>query len=447
MDILSTKYDIQKYVRSLDFIVPIDFLKKIFSEMSTNEKRLAYRGVNVIQIKQKLKIMMTKQLNWMMTLTLFVSLLIASCQKEDVFSDASTTENYSEIDLRDSEETNGSLCYEYTYPIVFEIEDGETVTINSREELQDFAEEWRTNNPGVRKPKVQLPVEVTLANGEVVQVETAGQLRRLRHACKRKRARGFVLNRCFDLIYPVTISFQDGGEVTYDNQEDLLEAMKIWRDENEEGTEIPTIVFPQDVELKDGTVITVESKEQFRSLAGQCIENRPHGPCYELIFPITLDLPDGISMDIADRESLREALQAWKEANPDAADRPEISFPHDVTLPNGEVVTLENAEDAHKLLAACHLKSHFPAIFNNECFTVNFPVSFQTMNGDTTEVNSIEDFEALIEEGNGRRKHHHRRNYPKLILPIEVTLLADESIVTIEDYEDLMAVLATCREE
>ena len=289
-------------------------------------------------------------------------------------------------------------------------------------------------------------MEVTLANGDVVSVETVDQLRDIRRTCRKRRVRGFVINHCVDLIYPVTISFPDGSEETFDNQDDHFEALKEWRDNNEGAGERPKLVFPQDVELPDETVVTVQNAEEFKALIMQCVEDRPLGPCYKIVFPVTIDFPDETSADVADPESLKEAVQAWKEANPDAADRPEISFPYDVELPNGSIVTLENGEDAKRLLATCKVRRDLPSLINNECFHINFPVAFKTSFNDTMMVASLEDLKELIESNKGRRKHHKLKNYPRIILPFDVTLKEDGTTVTIENFEDLKEIFEGCRD-
>ena len=87
----------------------------------------------------------------MLMLTVLV-LGFSACQKDNISSDI-ITENFTEIDLRDNEETNGSTCYEYNYPIVLELADGETVTIEGKEAMKEFAQEWRESNPGTKKTK------------------------------------------------------------------------------------------------------------------------------------------------------------------------------------------------------------------------------------------------------------------------------------------------------
>ena len=137
-------------------------------------------------------------------------------------------------------------------------------------------------------------------------------------------------DRCFDLNYPVTIAYPDGNTAEASDMAALRDLLMEWRENNPDATERPTLVFPVDVTLEDGTVVTVEDHEVLRALASDC--EGPERPllrnCFDLVFPVTVSYPDGTATEYEDAEALRTAIAEWIEANPDATDRPHFCIPN-----------------------------------------------------------------------------------------------------------------------
>ena len=388
--------------------------------------------------------MTTKQFNWITLTFVATILLFTSCQKDNLTDNSTDNYEFTEIDLRDSEETNGVRCYDWEYPITLQFGSGDTAVINSKDSLIEFAQNWRTTYPGARKPRVKLPANVVLADGSSVTIERPAQLFKITRDCRIKRRRGHIINYCIDLIYPVRVGFPDGDTVTYDDQESHMAAMKAWRDANPDATDRPRIALPQDVELTDGNIVTVETADQFKELIMQCIADSPFGPCIKLIAPFTVDFPDGTSMVFSDLASFKEAIEAWKESNPSSSDRPEISFPYDVELHDGRIITLENKEQAKMLVAACKIKRHGPNLIDNNCFSLDFPVKFKLADGVIIGVADLDALKSVLQNAPGR-KHHKFKNYPRIVVPFNVTLKDSGLSVTVDSFEDLKNLFQECR--
>ncbi|MFN7116483.1 MAG: hypothetical protein ACK4TA_06755 [Saprospiraceae bacterium] len=75
--------------------------------------------------------------------------------------------------------------------------------------------------------------------------------------------------------------------------------------------------------------------------------------CYELVFPVTLQLPDETTVEIDSFGELRTVLRDWKAANPDSDERPTLVFPIELINSDGEVITVENAAALKALREAC----------------------------------------------------------------------------------------------
>ena len=111
------------------------------------------------------------------------------------------------------------------------------------------------------------------------------------------------------------------------------------------------IVFPYDVELPDGTTVTVESLADVRELIHACKEKRTHfPPCFHIVYPVTVVFPGGSELEVADREAFLKAVREWRSNNPDVEDRPTIKFPYEVMLRDGSTATVNNEEELKALI-------------------------------------------------------------------------------------------------
>ena len=178
---------------------------------------------------------------------------------------------------------------------------------------------------------------------------------------------------CFDLVYPLSISFPDGTTAEIADKEAAKTAKKAWKEANPDATERPSIVFPYDVQLQDDSVVTIDSEEALATLRETCgsdrggdrgnrgdRENRGDrgNKCFMPVYPITIVLPDGTTANIADKAAKKAAIQAWKEANPDAerGTRATIGFPLTVELADETQTTLNSQEELDALKVTCSLE-------------------------------------------------------------------------------------------
>jgi len=171
--------------------------------------------------------------------------------------------------------------------------------------------------------------------------------------------------------------------------------------------------------------------------------------CYELVFPITLDFPDGTSVEVDSYEELRETLYTWKEANPEADDRPQLAFPIDLLTEDGEVVTAENREELGKLRRACrrdYWRNHGPRGHRNRpmfCFKPVFPFSLAFPDGTTAEAADRREMKELLRTWKAANPDSEDR--PALVFPIEVEY-EDGTTATADSPEDIRALKAECAE-
>jgi hypothetical protein len=166
-------------------------------------------------------------------------------------------------------------------------------------------------------------------------------------------------DRCFELVFPVTISFSDGTTAEVGDYKELKQAIRTWYYENgghPTKADHPTLVLPIQVINEAGEIITIETPEQLKELREEC-GPRPGGhhgePCFTLNFPVTISFADSSQVEVNSREEFKDAVLAWKEANPDQHARPHLVFPITVTMTDGTEVEVENPLALRQLKKDC----------------------------------------------------------------------------------------------
>ncbi len=155
---------------------------------------------------------------------------------------------------------------------------------------------------------------------------------------------------CFEVVFPVSVSFPDGTTVEVSSREELRKAIKEWKASGGEGR--PHLVFPIEV-VHYGETVVVENGMQFRHLLRKCRMDRMK-PCFKINFPIDIELPGGEVIEVGNRMKMRILIRRWKKNHPNADRHPEIVFPITVTMKDGSVQEVNSKEELQALKKACH---------------------------------------------------------------------------------------------
>lgn len=164
---------------------------------------------------------------------------------------------------------------------------------------------------------------------------------------------------CFELVFPITIEFPDATTAEVNDYDELKSEIEAWKIANPTATDRPTFVFPVEVISEDGELISVNDADELRALKRSCRKNgRGKGkcsdPCFDIVYPLTISFPDGTTADAADRSELKSLIRAWKEANPDATEKPEVVFPIEVVMEDdGSTVTVNDKDELKALKESC----------------------------------------------------------------------------------------------
>lgn len=172
---------------------------------------------------------------------------------------------------------------------------------------------------------------------------------------------------CYELVFPITLNFSDATTKEIASYEELRAAVKEWRKANPRVKTRPSIAFPYEVITAEGEVITVDDAIEQRELRQACGKdffgnNGPKGHnnrpklCFKINFPFSVTLPDNTVITLnsrEDRKVLRDAVRAYREANPGVRFRPLLVYPINVTMEDGTVVTVNSKEELKALKDSC----------------------------------------------------------------------------------------------
>ena len=222
--------------------------------------------------------------------TLFAFALVfvmTSCQKENL--DELTTENFTqqaESRKNGQKDSNGKRrkgnrggkCFTTVYPITINFPDGSAVEVADKAAAKEAKSAYQEANPDKEeRPTIAMPFDVQLQDSSVVTIASDEDLAALKETCGERNGkgdRGGRGSKCFTTVYPITINFPDGSAVEVADKAAAKAAKRAYKEANPDNEERPSLAFPYDVELADGTTITVESDEDVAALKESCEAKR-----------------------------------------------------------------------------------------------------------------------------------------------------------------------------
>ena len=250
--------------------------------------------------------------------------------------------------------------------------------------------------------------------------------------------------KCFDIVFPVTVIYPDKTTKEVASKEAYMTLIKSWKEANPESKERPTLAFPFEVTLEDGSTATIENEDGLKTLAMSC---RPQGGpkggicggCFTPVFPVTISFPDGTSKVAASATDFKAQLDAWRAANTSSTGHPQITFPYSVKLKlDSSIVVLKNADDLKALMAACkEERPHRPS-----CFSVVFPVTIVYSGGKEESATDQKDFVTKVRAW--RTANPTATGRPEMKFPLTVKF-TDGTTKVVSSKEDLKTAASACK--
>jgi len=360
-------------------------------------------------------------------LLIFASLFLTSCDKENILEEEDyTTENFEGQFLEDM--PYRQRCFRLQFPITVNFAEGSSATVVSPQALHKLWKEWKENaGPNAERPVFDYPYDVKLKDGSIITVENKEEVQELLEECDIPGKR----RKCFNLNYPVTVEFSGGSTFTAASANTLKNLIREWREDHPDALpeDYPQLVFPYEVTLKTGRVITIESQEDQKELRETCGELWSKWKCFKMVFPLEVAIPNA-AMDTVTFQSargLRKAIQRWKENHPSTDERPTIVYPIEIELANGETKTVNNREELAQFMDRCQ------DIFGKrKCFKLNYPATIVFADESKVEVEDRDQLHEVLADWKMNNPDAEER--PVLAYPYDVTL-KNGNIATIDSDE------------
>lgn len=183
----------------------------------------------------------------------------------DEIVDINNQEDFQEAKSACEVDRRRGRCFELVFPITFTMPDQSEITLQGKEDWT-LIDAWYEANPDVdERPDLVFPVDIAYRNDSTVTINTQEQLLGARAECETDRRR----SACFGLVFPVTFVMPDASEITVEARGDFGE-IKAWYRANPDADERPDLAYPVEIEFEDGSIQTINSKEELLSAKADC---------------------------------------------------------------------------------------------------------------------------------------------------------------------------------
>lgn len=242
---------------------------------------------------------------------LFIGIFTVSCSEDGTTVDSETVQNYVDQSVY-SLQTEGNVgklgCFEFIFPLSIEYPDGTLTEVEDYETLRSNLSAWIEANAELFEddeddseddegkggkwrhgykgdidwellPSLVFPIEVVAEDGTVSSIEDQTELFELKRTCfknfyggkgRHGHSKG---DRCFSLVFPISLVLADGSTITGEDRRDLKTQLRAWKETAEDTDERPSLQYPITIELEDGTTQEIANLEALQAAKDGCSDS------------------------------------------------------------------------------------------------------------------------------------------------------------------------------
>ena len=252
------------------------------------------------------------------------------------------------------EEWDQNMCFDVEFPISVNLSDGSVVTISNEEELYEGIEEYYEMGEEDNLPEINFPINIIFyyenENGveseDLVEIGDYEELEMYFEMCDDEddinddEDENWSEFNCVDLVYPITIESPEGENLSFENEETLNNYIESWYNNNSNSNQEFELVFvfPLSIEYFSETTdqlqtLIINSEEELGEfLEEYCMVDQDDDgeddngddtdsgdgedifydyTCGEVVFPISIEDPNGVVFNSDNEESLLEYIDQW----------------------------------------------------------------------------------------------------------------------------------------
>lgn len=247
-------------------------------------------------------------------------------------------------------------CYRLVFPLTVVLPDGINQIAENPRELRRIVRTWKRDNPDSdERPSILYPYNIELPKGDIFTIEDANDIKLVIFRCNLPNIVPFANTRCYSVIFPVTLVLPNGEEKEAMDSAEYRMIIKEYLQGERDTIGRIKIQKPFSVELVNGDVVKIESREDVKELVETCRDfiPRPGQRCFRAAFPVTVKFPGGRKTIVNDRRELFNVIDAWYDLNPRSKRHPRITFPRAVILEDGTRIVLNNRAEYLRLVQSC----------------------------------------------------------------------------------------------
>jgi len=178
-------------------------------------------------------------------------------------------EKANQSDLREGDIMDKKDCFEFEYPIGILFPNEKVAIAKDEDEFYVALKKWYKENPkGKDKPGLQYPLDVYFKGDIKKTINNEKEMISLKKYCDDKDEN--TDKDCFKMVFPLSYEMPDGAIITGENDDAINTDMKAWYEANSSSKEKPSLVYPVDVILKDGSTMTVNNESEMIQLKKDC---------------------------------------------------------------------------------------------------------------------------------------------------------------------------------
>jgi hypothetical protein len=213
-----------------------------------------------------------------------------------------------------------------------------------------------------------------------------------------------------DFVYPVTLVMPDDELVAVNNEDEFDQAYEDWFTNNPNSNEEPAFQYPLQMTNSEGETVTVNNDEELEAAFEDCYDyDDDHcggkddcddddecqwyekEECFDLVYPVTMTMPDGTIITGTDDDSLETAIKNWYDANPNSTQEPVFNFPIQITYEDGTIDTLNNDTELWDAYEKCDDWDDW-----EDCFDFVYPITIVFPDNTTASANDEDAMETAI---------------------------------------------------
>jgi len=152
-------------------------------------------------------------------------------------------------------------CFKIAFPFSVTMPDDSVIALESRADKALIRAWYEANPDSTEKPELVYPIEIEYQDGTIAIINSREEYVQARQECRTVR--------CFDLVYPFSVTMPDGSTITLSSEDDR-QLIRDWYDANPGVHERPILMYPVDILYQDGTTETINNAEEYQAAKDNC---------------------------------------------------------------------------------------------------------------------------------------------------------------------------------